>query len=140
VHVFDLVAYVLDQSSPPLNLVYLQSIAVRIVLDGFDAVDQVAQVGAEVCECGFEFIACFDEFGGGCRRGRGADADVAVEEWSRCVEEREDVTACALVLVPKSYMQSSRDRDVRLDLEKGVFGCHGVQCVVFLTCGPPMPQ
>jgi hypothetical protein len=110
------------------------------VLDGFDAVDQVAQVGAEVCECGFEFIACFDEFGGGGRRGRGADADVAVEEWSRCVEEREDVTAFALVSVSMMSMQSCWNRDVRLDLEKGVFGYHGVQCVMFLTCGPPMPQ
>ena len=59
---------------------YVKTIFEGVAFDGADAVDEVLEVGAEVCDGGFEFGAGFGKLGGGRRGGGGADAKVGGEE------------------------------------------------------------
>jgi hypothetical protein len=62
-HSLDLLPHVLDQTSPALHLVNLESEAVRVMLDGLDALDQVFEVLAEILERLFELAPGFPQLG-----------------------------------------------------------------------------
>jgi hypothetical protein len=62
-HVLDLVPNIPDQRSPPLNLINLEPKAVGVVFHGFDALDQVFEVLAELLQRLFELASCFAQLG-----------------------------------------------------------------------------
>lgn len=64
-HILDFRADIVDELAPAGDFFEFQAVAVGVLLDGADALDEVVEVGGKVREVCFEFGARLLEFGVG---------------------------------------------------------------------------
>jgi len=75
-HPLDLVRNIGDEFLPPADFGHVDAIAVGVAFDGFDAAEEVFEVGGEFGEGGVDLGVGLEEFGRGVRGCGGADAEV----------------------------------------------------------------